>query len=95
MMRCDSRSPGFADPVLFEMLKELRKKVAKEKNLPPFVISWKNLPGRYGHPNILTLPYRTGKDQGVSKGKASVMVKQFVRVSKYVQENDIVKPTIL
>src|SRR5690606_5554954 len=30
-------SGGF-DPVLFEMLKDLRKQVAKEKNLPPFVI---------------------------------------------------------
>lgn len=81
-----------ADPVLFEMLKELRKKVSKEKNLPPFVIfletSLEDMATQYP-----TTVQELEKIQGVSKGKAIRYGKQFVEViSKYVQENDIVKP---
>ncbi|OMP77426.1 MULTISPECIES: DNA helicase RecQ [unclassified Chitinophaga] len=81
-----------ADPVLFEMLKELRKKVAKEKNLPPFVIfletSLEDMATQYP-----TTVQELEKIQGVSKGKAVRYGKQFVDViSKYVAENDIVKP---
>ncbi|PUZ26594.1 ATP-dependent DNA helicase RecQ [Chitinophaga costaii] len=81
-----------ADPVLFEMLKDLRKKVAKEKNLPPFVIflesSLEDMATQYP-----TTVQELEKIQGVSKGKAIRYGKQFVDViSKYVTENDIVKP---
>jgi ATP-dependent DNA helicase RecQ len=81
-----------ADPVLFEMLKELRKKVSKEKNLPPFVIfletSLEDMATQYP-----TTVQELEKIQGVSKGKAIRYGKQFVDViSKYVEENDIVKP---
>jgi ATP-dependent DNA helicase RecQ len=81
-----------ADTVLFEMLKDLRKKVAKEKNLPPFVIfletSLEDMATQYP-----TTIQELEKIQGVSKGKAVRYGKQFVDViSKYVAENDIVKP---
>lgn len=81
-----------ADVVLVEMLKELRKKVAKEKNLPPFVIfletSLEDMATQYP-----TTVQELEKIQGVSKGKAIRYGKQFVDViSKYVEENDIVKP---
>jgi ATP-dependent DNA helicase RecQ len=81
-----------ADTVLFEMLKELRKKVAKEKNLPPFVIfletSLEDMATQYP-----TTVQELEKIQGVSKGKAIRYGKKFVDViSKYVEENDIVKP---
>ncbi|WP_298707636.1 DNA helicase RecQ [Chitinophaga sp.] len=81
-----------ADPVLFEMLKDLRKKVAKEKNLPPFVIfletSLEDMATQYP-----TTTQELEKIQGVSKGKAIRYGKQFVDViSKFVEENDIVKP---
>ncbi|WP_160712059.1 DNA helicase RecQ [Chitinophaga solisilvae] len=81
-----------ADPALFEMLKELRKKVAKEKNLPPFVIfletSLEDMATQYP-----TTVQELEKIQGVSKGKAIRYGKQFVDViSKYVEENNITKP---
>ncbi len=81
-----------ADPVLFEMLKELRKKVSKGKNLPPFVIfletSLEDMATQYP-----TTVQELEKIQGVSKGKAIRYGKKFVDViSKYVEENDIVKP---
>lgn len=80
------------DTVLVEMLKELRKTVAKEKNLPPFVIfletSLEDMATQYP-----TTVQELEKIQGVSKGKATRYGKQFVDViSKYVAENDIVKP---
>ncbi|QJB40938.1 DNA helicase RecQ [Chitinophaga oryzae] len=81
-----------ADPVLFEMLKELRKKVSKEKNLPPFVIfletSLEDMATQYP-----TTVQELEKIQGVSKGKAIRYGKQFIDViAKYVEENNITKP---
>ncbi|NLR59850.1 DNA helicase RecQ [Chitinophaga polysaccharea] len=81
-----------ADPVLVEMLKELRKKVAKEKNLPPFVIfletSLEDMATQYP-----TTVQELEKIQGVSKGKAIRYGKQFLDViTHYVEENNITKP---
>ncbi|HEY9260478.1 DNA helicase RecQ [Chitinophaga sp.] len=81
-----------ADPALVEMLKELRKKVAKEKNLPPFVIfletSLEDMATQYP-----TTVQELEKIQGVSKGKAVRYGKQFIDViTRYVEENNITKP---
>lgn len=81
-----------ADDRLFEMLKELRQKEAKRKNLPPFVIfletSLQDMATLY--PTTLQ---ELEKCQGVSKGKALKYGKPFVEmVAKYVEENDIEKP---
>ena len=80
-----------ADPRLFEMLKELRKDVAKEKKLPPFVIflesSLEDMATQY--PTSLT---ELEKISGVSKGKAIRYGQQFVDlITKFVEENDVVK----
>lgn len=80
------------DQVLFDMLKDLRKKVAKEKNVPPFVVflenSLKDMATNY--PTTLE---ELEKIQGVSKGKAIKFGRKFVSlISKYVEENDIDKP---
>ncbi len=80
------------DPVLFEMLKDLRKSVAREKNLPPFVIFLENSleDMATNYPTTLT---ELEKIQGVSKGKALRYGRKFVElIAKYVEENDIVKP---
>lgn len=80
------------DEKLFEMLKELRQKEAKKKNLPPFVIFLET-----SLQDMATL-YPTSvadleKCQGVSKGKAIRYGKPFVEmISRYVEENNIVKP---
>lgn len=81
-----------ADEQLFEMLKELRQKEAKKKNLPPFVIFLET-----SLQDMATLYPTTVSDlekcQGVSKGKALRYGKPFVEmVAKYVEENNIVKP---
>ncbi|MES2430251.1 MAG: DNA helicase RecQ [Bacteroidota bacterium] len=83
---------GAADPKLLEMLKELRKKVAKEKNLPPFVIflegSLEDMATLYP-----TTIEELEKCQGVSKGKAIRYGKKFVDVvAAFVEENEIERP---
>ena len=81
-----------ADPVLVEMLKELRKKVAKEKNLPPFVIFPETSPQDMATQYPTTVQ-ELEKIQGVSKGKAIRYGKQFLDViTRYVEENNITKP---
>jgi ATP-dependent DNA helicase RecQ len=81
-----------ADTALFEMLKDVRKQVAKEKNLPPFVIFLEN-----SLEDMATLyPTTIGeleKCQGVSKGKALRYGKKFIDIiAAYVEENEIEKP---
>lgn len=87
-----SQTGAAADDKLFEMLKELRQKEAKRKNLPPFVIfletSLQDMATLY--PTTLA---ELEKCQGVSKGKALKYGKPFVEmVAKYVEENEIEKP---
>jgi ATP-dependent DNA helicase RecQ len=88
----NAAAPATADPVLYEMLKDLRKTVAKEKSLPPFVIFLEN------SLQDMAISYPTTMEElekisGVSKGKAIKFGRKFVDlIAKYVEENDIVKP---
>ena len=83
----------FFYPVESEVvLKNLRKKVAKEKNLPPFVIflesSLEDMATMFP-----TSMAELEKISGVSKGKSLRYGKPFLdMISAYVEENDIVKP---
>lgn len=80
------------DTVLFNMLKELRKKIAKRHNLPPFVI--------FQDPSLadMSIQYpidleELQKIQGVGQGKAQRYGKEFVQlIKKYVEENEIERP---
>ena len=84
--------PATTDPVLFEMLKDLRKQTAKEKNLPPFGIFLENSLEDMAT-NYPTTLEELEKIQGVSKGKAIRYGRKFVDlIGKYVEENDIAKP---
>jgi ATP-dependent DNA helicase RecQ len=83
---------GVLDEKLVASLKELRKKVAKEKNLPPFVIflesSLEDMATMYP-----TTMEELEKISGVSKGKAIRYGKPFIdMIGSYVEENDIIKP---
>jgi ATP-dependent DNA helicase RecQ len=88
----DGAAPAVSDPKLFEMLKDLRKQIAKEKKLPPFVIflesSLEDMATQY--PTTLE---ELEKISGVSKGKAIRYGKRFVEIiARYVEENEIEKP---
>ena len=85
-------APATTDTVLFEMLKDLRKQTAKEKNLPPFVIFLENSLEDMAT-NYPTTLEELEKIAGVSKGKAVRYGRKFVDlIAKYVAENEIEKP---
>jgi ATP-dependent DNA helicase RecQ len=81
-----------ADDVLFKNLKDIRRKVAKEKGLPPYVIfqdpSLEDMATQYP----INLDELT-KIQGVGKGKAVKFGKPFIDyIARYVEENEIDRP---
>ncbi|SFS78496.1 DNA helicase RecQ [Sphingobacterium wenxiniae] len=80
------------DVELLKMLKDLRKKIAKQKSLPPFVI--------FQDPSLeeMCTHYPVSLDelkqiQGVGAGKAMKFGASFVElIKKYVEENEIDRP---
>jgi ATP-dependent DNA helicase RecQ len=83
---------GAADEVLFSILKDLRKKLSKKLDLPPFVI--------FQDPSLeamaTTYPVTMEELQnipGVGAGKAKRFGDEFLKVIKtHVTDNDIVRP---
>ena len=83
---------GAADEELFAMLKDLRKKVAKKLDLPPFVI--------FQDPSLedMSVQYPITIEEmqnisGVGAGKAKKFGEEFIRLIKaYVEEKDIIRP---
>lgn len=79
------------DPVLLEMLKELRKQVAQQHKVPPFVVFLENSLEDMAT-NYPTTMAEMEKIAGVSKGKALKYGKKFIElIAKYVEEHDIEK----
>ncbi|HPC97644.1 MAG TPA: DNA helicase RecQ, partial [Bacteroidales bacterium] len=80
------------DEELFSILKDLRKKISKQKNVPPFVI--------FQDPSLedMAIQYPVTIDElqnisGVGAGKAQRYGKEFVEViRKYVEEKEIIRP---
>lgn len=80
------------DPQLFNMLKDLRKKISKSKNLPPFVI--------FQDPSLeaMAIHYPITLEEmqnipGVGSGKANRFGKEFIKLIKsHVEENEIERP---
>jgi ATP-dependent DNA helicase RecQ len=87
-----SQGSGALDANLLKMLKELRKKVAKQKSLPPFVI--------FQDPSLdeMCTHYPVSIEElkhihGVGSGKALKFGGPFVKLIKeYVEEHDIDRP---
>ena len=80
------------DRTLFTMLKDLRKTIAKQNNLPPFVI--------FQDPSLedMAIQYPITKEEmtqiaGVGAGKAEKFGEPFIKLIKeYVEENEITRP---
>lgn len=83
---------GISDQKLMGILKDLRKKVAKKKGVPPFAI--------FQDPSLEAMALRypitieeLSNVHGVGDGKAKKFGKDFIAVIEaYVNENDIVRP---
>ena len=83
---------GAADEVLFKILKDLRKSIAKEKGFPPYVLfqdpSLEDMATRYP----ITMEEMTAIS-GVGQGKAEKFGAEFIEViAKYVEDNDVERP---
>ena len=80
------------DEELFSILKDLRKKISKLKDVPPFVI--------FQDPSLedMAIQYPITVDElqnisGVGAGKAQRYGKEFVEIiKKYVEEKEIIRP---
>jgi len=83
---------GALDTELLQMLKDLRKKLAKQKGLPPFVIFQDpSLEEMCTHYPITTDEMK--QISGVGAGKALKFGKPFTDlIQKYVEDNDIDRP---
>ena len=83
---------GAVDNELFSILKDLRKKLSKKLNLPPFVI--------FQDPSLedMAIQYPINLEEltkitGVGAGKAKKFGKEFIELIKtYVDEKEIVRP---
>ena len=83
---------GAADEELFAMLKDLRKKVAKQNDLPPYVI--------FQDPSLedMSIQYPITLEEmqnisGVGAGKAQKYGAEFIKLIKaYVEEKEIIRP---
>jgi ATP-dependent DNA helicase RecQ len=87
-----SQPTGGTDEKLLKMLKDLRKKIAKRKEVPPFVV--------FQDPSLedMALKYPISKEElvnihGVGEGKAKKFGTEFISlIQNYVEENDILRP---
>jgi ATP-dependent DNA helicase RecQ len=83
---------GGSDIRLLKMLKDLRKKVSKQKEVPPFVI--------FQDPSLedMALKYPITIEEmsyihGVGESKAKKFGKKFIElIKRYVEDNDIIRP---
>ncbi len=81
-----------ADDVLFSILKDLRRKVSKRMNLPPFVIFQDTSLEAMATSYPITLE-ELQNIPGVGAGKAKRYGEEFIKLIKgYVEENDIIRP---
>jgi len=83
---------GAADETLFNILKDLTRKIAKKHNMPPYVIFQEQ------SLTDMTVQYPITMEElkniaGVGSGKAEKYGQEFVRIiSEYVKENEIDRP---
>jgi ATP-dependent DNA helicase RecQ len=83
---------GGADKKLVEMLKDLRKKISKKLNVPPYIV--------FQDPSIddMAIKYPLTIEElssvhGVGDGKAKKYGKEFIAfINQYVKDNDILRP---
>ena len=93
-MESESHSGGASalDPELFAMLKDLRKKIAKKVNLPPYVIFQDNSLEAMATTYPITIE-ELQNIPGVGEGKANRYGKDFIElIAHHVEENEIERP---
>ncbi len=92
LVKGNGQKASGTDTVLFSMLKDLRKEISRDENLPPFVI--------FQDPSLedMAIQYPITMDEmqqivGVGAGKAAKYGQPFIELIKqYVEENEITRP---
>ncbi|MBW8243240.1 DNA helicase RecQ [Muricauda oceani] len=92
IVTAEKSNGAVADENLLKLLRDLRKREAQKHEVPPFVV--------FQDPSLedMSLKYPVTMNellniQGVGEGKAKKYGKAFVElISKYVEENDIIRP---
>ena len=92
VLKAGGQRQGGSDTVLFALLKDLRKEISKDENLPPFVI--------FQDPSLedMTIQYPITEEElkqisGVGVGKAFKYGAPFLElIAEYVEENEITRP---
>jgi len=92
LIKGNARSASGADSELFSMLKDLRKEISRDENLPPFVI--------FQDPSLedMAIQYPITLEEmqqiaGVGAGKAAKYGLPFIELIKqYVDDNDVMRP---
>ncbi|QTV06309.1 DNA helicase RecQ [Faecalibacter bovis] len=85
-------APAAFDDNLLKQLKELRKKISKKHNIPPFAVFQDT------SLDDMTMQYPTSIKEltnvfGVGEGKAQKFGKDFVEfIARYVEDNNIIRP---
>jgi len=83
---------GALDPTLFAMLKDLRKKVAKQKGVPAYAVFQESSLEQMATVYPVTLE-ELQQVQGVGAGKARKFGKEFVElIKRHCEENEIERP---
>ncbi|HCF80505.1 MAG TPA: ATP-dependent DNA helicase RecQ, partial [Porphyromonadaceae bacterium] len=83
---------GAADPALFSMMKDLRKKISKKLNVPPYVIFQPASLEAMATSYPITLE-ELQNIPGVGAGKAKRYGQEFIElIKKHVEENEIIRP---
>ena len=89
------KNKGGTDEVLFSLLKELRKEVAKKLSVPPYIV--------FQDPSLedMTIQYPITLEEmnqisGVGPGKSEKFGQAFIElIAKYVEDNEIERPVDL
>jgi ATP-dependent DNA helicase RecQ len=88
----EEAKPVVLDPKMLGLLKDLRKRIAKEQNIPTYVIFQENSLEEMATQYPITID-ELSNISGVSKGKAERYGKPFLKlIEQYVEENDIDRP---
>jgi ATP-dependent DNA helicase RecQ len=88
----EEAKPAVLDPKMLNLLKDLRKKIAKDQNIPTYVIFQENSLEEMATQYPITID-ELCNISGVSKGKAERYGKPFLKlIEQYVEENDIDRP---
>src|SRR5690606_4690629 len=83
---------GAADPALYAMMKDLRKKISQKLNVPPYVIFQPASLEAMATSYPITLE-ELQNIPGVGAGKAKRYGQEFIElIKKHVEENEIIRP---